>query len=199
MELLDNKGIAPRSISIDGLPGSGKSSLGRSLAKKTGLEWRTLYWKELREPFPFEEGLIYENIRLMRTQSIESFDMIIYLDCSIDAATSRVMERGRDGILIDLLDFPKLKKIGDVAFEMADGEELRITQTPLRIKLRPKGGYRDIEKLKDRLEARGLDVEGFSKEELLFIYCYGKPREGISPTSRRAPIIRRFSQDFLKG
>lgn len=124
MELLDCKGIAPRSIGIDGLPGSGKSSLGRSLAKRTGLEWRTLYWKELKGPFPFEKGRIYENIRLIRTQDIEPFDMIIYLDCSLDASTSRVMERDRDGILIDLLDFPKLKQIGDIAFEMADGEDL---------------------------------------------------------------------------
>ena len=47
--------------------------------------------------------------------------------------------------------------------------------------MRPNGGYRDIENLKDRLEARGLDVEGFSKEEMLFIYCYGEPKEGIFP------------------
>ena len=195
MELLHNKGVAPRSVCIDGLPGSGKSSLGRSLAKKTGLEWRTLYWQELKEPFPFEEGLIYENIRLIRTQSIESFDMLIYLDCSIDAATSRVMERDRDGILIDLLDFPMLKKIGDLTFEMADGEEFRIAQTPLRIKFRPKGGYRDIEKLKERLKAGGRDVEGFSKEELLFIYCYGKPREGIFPYIKKSA----YNKEILSG
>jgi hypothetical protein len=181
MELLDSKGLAPRSICIDGLPGSGKSSLGRSLAEKTGLEWQTLYWKELREPYPFEKGKIYENIRLIRTQRIEHFDMVVYVDCPIATATERVMERDRDGILVDAFDFPKLKAIGDLAFEMAAGEEIRIEQSPIRIKLRPKGGYRDVENLKDKLKADGMSVTGLSKEEMLFLYCYGRPQEGILP------------------
>jgi hypothetical protein len=31
------------------------------------------------------------------------------------------------------------------------------------------------------LQSKGLDVKGFSKEELLFTYCYGKPKSGIVP------------------
>lgn len=46
MQLWEQRGITPTTICIDGLPGSGKSSLGRSLAKKTGLEWKTLNWKD---------------------------------------------------------------------------------------------------------------------------------------------------------
>lgn len=195
MELLDSKGVAPRSICIDGLPGSGKSSLGRSLAKRTGLEWQTLYWKELREPYPFEKGKIYENIRLIRTQHIEHFDMIIYIDCPIASATCRVMERDRDGILVDAIDFPKLKSIGDTAFDMAAGEDIRIEQSPIRIKLRPKEGYRDVEKLKNKLKAEGISVAGLSKEELLFLYCYGKPQEGILPYVK----LGAYNKDILSG
>ena len=195
MELLDSRGVAPRSICIDGLPGSGKSSLGRSLAKKTGLEWQTLYWRDLREPYPFEKGKIYENIRLIRTQRIEHFDMIIYIDCPIATATCRVMDRDRDGVLVDAFDFPKLKAIGDVAFEMAAGEEFRIDQSPIRIKLRPKEGYRDVENLKAKLKAEGISVAGLSKEELLFMYCYGKAQEGILPYVR----LGAYNKDILSA
>jgi hypothetical protein len=92
-----------------------------------------------------------------------------------------VIERDRNGALVDYVDFKMIKKIGDAAFEMADGEEIKIPKSPVRIKLRPKDGYRDIDNLRMVLLSRGLDVEGFSKEELLFFYCYGKPKSGILP------------------
>lgn len=74
-----------------------------------------------------------------------------------------------------------LKKIGDAAFEMLGGEEIEIEGSFIRMKQRPQEGYGDIERLKARLQEKGLDMKGFSKEELLFIYCYGKPEKGISP------------------
>ena len=79
------------------------------------------------------------------------------------------------------MDFTLLKKIGDTAFEMLDGEEINIEESPIRMKTRPARGYRDLEKLKNRVREKGFAVEGFSKEELLFICCYGRPQGGISP------------------
>ena len=75
----------------------------------------------------------------------------------------------------------KIKKIGDAEFEMADGEEIRIPMSPIRIKIKPKDGYKDIDNLRTKLRAKGLDVERFSKEELLFVNCFGKPKSGILP------------------
>ena len=178
---VDEKGILPKLIGIDGPPGSGKSSLGRALAERFKLEWKTLYWKEIRGPYPFNEGEIYENMRLIRTQDVEHFDIVIYIDCTIEEAKRRVITRNRTATLADVVDFARLKKIGDAAFEMLDGDEINIAQSPIKMKLRPQKGYRDIENLKNRLRQEGFDVTGFSKEELLFIYCYGKPQSGVAP------------------
>ena len=109
--------------------------------------------------------------------------MIIYIDCQVEDAEHRVIESDRNGALADYVDFKMLKKIGDAAFEMADGEKIMIPRSPIRIKLRPKDGYRDTDNLRMILRSRALDldVERFSKEEMLFIYCYGKPKSGIVP------------------
>jgi len=180
MEILDKKRISPGSIGIDGPPGSGKSTLGRSLAKRTGLEWKTLYLNDINNPyFIFKSGNIYENIRLFRTKDINNFDLIIYIDCPIEDAQYRVMERDRNGALADYVDFRKLKKIGDAAFEMADGEEIRVPMSPISIKVKPEGGYGDMDNLRMKLEPKGLNVDMFSKEELLFMDCYGKAKKGI--------------------
>jgi hypothetical protein len=63
------------------------------------------------------------------------------------------------------------------------------------MKQRPQEGYRDIERLKTRLREKGIDVEGFSKEELLFIYCYGKPQIGLSPYVK----LGAYSNEILSG
>ncbi|MBF0507479.1 MAG: hypothetical protein HQK57_00925 [Deltaproteobacteria bacterium] len=195
MKILNDKGVSAKTIGIDGLPGSGKSSLGRALAARSGLTWRTLYWRELINAFPFESGYIYENIRLIRCQDIDRLEVVIYIDCPIEDAASRVLERDRGGILADLFDFPKLKEIGDVAFETIDGEEIRITGSPIRIKLRPKGGYRDIKKLRDMIKNKETDLDLLCKEEMLFTYCYGRPQKGIWPYIK----LDAYNPDILSG
>ncbi|MBF0453147.1 MAG: hypothetical protein HQK75_20775 [Candidatus Magnetomorum sp.] len=181
MDIFNEKKIFPQNIGIAGPPGSGKSTLGRSLSKRTGLKWTTLYLKDLGKPYFFKQGHIYENIRLFRTQNIDNFDVIIYIDCSIEDAQNRVLERDRNGALADYVDFKKLKEIGDAAFDMADGEEIKIPMSPVKIKIQPEEGYQDIEKLRIKVREQGYDPETFSKEELLFIYRYGKPKRGILP------------------
>lgn len=184
VNILHRKGVYPDTVCIDGPPGSGKSSLGRVLAEILGLKWRTIYWQELKGAFPFKAGRIYENIRLIRTQDMEHFDVVLYLDCAVNEAKSRVISRDRNAALADVVDFPRLKTVGDAAFEMLAGEAIRIERSPIMMKIRPAEGYGDLETLKSRLEEKGVDVAGRSKEELLFIHCFGQPEEGLMPYIR---------------
>jgi hypothetical protein len=195
VETLNGKGIFPTSICIDGLPGSGKSTLSRALADRYNLTWRTLLWHELGAAYPFKKGRIYESTRLVRTQNMEDFDIVIYIDCPEEMAQNRVITRDRNAALADVVDFPKFKKIGDAAFRMLGGRELRIEGSPIRIKRRPRGGYKDLERLKVRLQKKGFDVEGFSKEELYFIYCYGAPQSGLSPYLK----LGAYNSEILSG
>ena len=64
IRILSDNGVKPTCLGIDGIAGGGKSTLGRSLSKKLGLKWRTLFARELARPVQLEEGNIYENIRM---------------------------------------------------------------------------------------------------------------------------------------
>ena len=193
--ILENRISTPACIGIDGIAGSGKSTLGRSLSAKLDLEWRTLFGREMDRPVSLEPGTIYENIRLFRTQDIDRFDAIIYIDVPIETAKKRVLSRDRNGALVDFLDYEKLKKIGDVAFEAADGEAVPIPESPATVKIRPKSGYRLAGNLAQRLEAKGLDKDGLCVEEMLFLLCYGEAQRGIKPYVR----FGAYNQDILTG
>ncbi len=199
IEALDEKGIRPTCLGIDGIAGAGKSTLGRSLSKRLGLEWRTLYARELTKPVKLEDGTIYENIRLFRTQDIDHFDAILYIDIPAEKARARVLERDRDGALADVLDFEKLKRLGDLAFEISEGKEIRIPGSSVRMKIRPEGGYRAKEHLKSRLKERGLREENLSKEEMLFLSCYGEVKKGIRPYLKLGAYNREILDGLLVG
>ena len=95
----------------------------------------------------------------------------------------------------NFLDFEKLKIIGNLAFEIAEGEEIKIPSSPIRMKIRPPAGYQDQKNLADRLKTAGIRAEKLSKEEMLFLSCYGEAKQGIKPYLK----LDAYNHDIIAG
>jgi hypothetical protein len=178
--LFREKYLIPYRLAVDGIPGSGKTSLAIALAERLGMDAVCLDHQDMDQPLDFtRSNAVYEHHRLLRTQDIDVFDAIIYLDEPVDVARERILRRKRGGYLIEVLDFDLLKRIGDEAFFSAAGETLVTPDDNVRIKIRPKGGFRDRERLLRVLQARGVDAGEYNKEEALFLSVEGCPRKGF--------------------
>ena len=178
--ILREHDVVPNRLGIDGLPGSGKSTLARALVRKLDLRWTSLDYKDLSAPQYLErERVILEHHRLFRTQDVNAFDAIIYISEVPEHARVRTVRRGRGAILAAMLDYNKLKRIGDIAFEVCEGNLIAIPDSNLTFKIKPPGGFRAVENIVCRLREAGLYTAGLSKEEMLFLLAFGKPDQGL--------------------
>ena len=178
--LLNSKGVRIKRLAVDGVPGSGKSTLARALAKKLDFELQTLDYIDLNKPQDFsQEQTIYEHHRLLRTQDVENFDAIIYIDEPVELSKQKCLNRKRGGINIDVFDYDKLKKIGAEAFDIAAGRIYKISNSYIKLKIKPKAGFRAYKNIRIKANKKDFKTEGLSKEELLFISVYGRSRKGL--------------------
>ncbi|MBF0465255.1 MAG: hypothetical protein HQK88_03600 [Nitrospirae bacterium] len=168
--LFKKHNLKPNRLAIDGIVGCGKSTLSLALARKLGMRWQSLDHMNMDKPIDFSaENTIYEHHRLLRTQNIDCFDAIIYIDEPIEISKERILNRKRGGYLVDILDFEKHKRVGKMAFNVADGVEIAISDSFIKIKLRPKDGFKSHENIVAELKKKGIKAENISKEELLFL------------------------------
>ena len=85
IKLLKSRKVTATMMAIDGVPGSGKSTLARALAKKMDFKWKALDYIDMDRPLKFKHvNTIYEHHRLFRTQDIDFFDVLIYIDEPIE-------------------------------------------------------------------------------------------------------------------
>ena len=104
-------------VCITGVSGSGKSTLARALADRLGLQWQCLDHMDMNKPIDFsKDQTIYEHHRLLRTQDVDIFDALIYIDEPVEVSRQKVLMRKRGGYLVDMMNYEMMKRVGAKAF-----------------------------------------------------------------------------------
>jgi len=181
ISLFGSRGLSPNRIAVDGVPGSGKSTLASAIARKLDMTVECLDHKDMDRPISFaKDRTIYEHHRLLRTQGLDCFDALIYIDEPVDTSRQKVLQRKRGGYLVDIMNYDRLKAVGHKAFSVAAGECITVEGSFVRVKIRPEGGFRCLETIEAELLAKGLSSKGLNKEQALFLCVEGKARKGFS-------------------
>ncbi|MFC1734947.1 hypothetical protein ACFL1X_02450 [Candidatus Hydrogenedentota bacterium] len=174
------KNIRPQRLAIDGLPGSGKSTLARELARQMNMEYVCLDHNLSSAPECFDQAkAVFEHHRLLRTQDLDPFDALLYLDEPLAKVEKQILGRGRGAAMIEAFDFERMRAIGQKAFEIAKGEVWRAPDTNILVKRRPEEGFQEWRRLRHELKGMGLTPkEDMPKEALLFMAVFGKAKGG---------------------
>jgi len=192
--------ISPNRIAIDGVPGSGKSSLAVSLADRLDMEVECLDHRNLDKEILFDKNrTIYEHHRLLRTQNIDNFDVIIYIDEPVEISKKKVLQRKRGGYLVDIMDYGKLKVMGEKAFSVAEGETIQIGSSFAKVKIRPEDGYRDVENISKELRQKGVNRTVLNKEEALFLCVEGRAKKGFTAYLNKRAYHRELLSALTTG
>ncbi|MBT5548876.1 MAG: hypothetical protein HOJ79_00215 [Nitrospina sp.] len=200
-QFLRKNHIHPNRIGIDGLPGSGKSTLAEALSVRMNMQWVSLDYKLPEENSSLSQDLtIYEHHRLFRTQNLDIFDVLFFLDLSTETIKKQIIERGEGALHIELFDYELMQEIGKAIFELAKGEPIRVSGTDLLMKVRPQQGFALEQTLAEKLATKGFEsTENLTQEEKLFLLVKGESRKGLSGYHQGGKYAREFLTNTAKN
>ena len=188
-------GLDPSSmrIGIDAPPGSGKTTLARALAQRTGMkhygrDWEPgNAWKSTiglgrnveKMPHAPRAGEIMEHYLLNRTHDPELFDAQIHLRRDPNVIRQQLNQRGNAAYIGDTMDLDKSLAVADLGFDTLDGETLDLGNGTV-MKLRPHTGWGN--NLDKQLIQRGINPAGLSRHSKLLSLHSGQRTEGAGWT-----------------
>ncbi|MBF0389772.1 MAG: hypothetical protein HQK71_06665 [Desulfamplus sp.] len=209
-DIFNRAGITPQKIAIDGVPGSGKSVLSYALGNLLEMKAISLDHCNMDQKINFiSKPAIFEHHRLLRTQNIDCFDAIIYIDEPVEDSMAKVLQRKRGSYLVDIMNFDLMKKIGKKAFELADGDSYSVPNSFIKVKSRVGQSYNVMENITNELLSSNpeklqkigdsQDIENrvkiMAKEAMLFFIEDGRFKKGF--TAYLNPIA--YKQDLINA
>ncbi|MBF0413579.1 MAG: hypothetical protein HQK70_12835 [Desulfamplus sp.] len=214
-DIFNRAGIFPKKIAIDGVPGSGKSSLSRALGNILNMKPVSLDHYNMDKKINFiSNHAVFEHHRLLRTQDIDCFDAIIYIDEPVENSKKKILLRKRGSYLVDIMNFDLMKKIGKKAFELADGTFYSVPDSFIKIKIKAGTSYNMLKNISDELIysnhkkkeilTPNLDtvtdkINETAKEALIFLIEEGRIKKGFTAYLNKVAYKKEFINAVLEA
>lgn len=192
---LTSRGLDPATLrmGIDAPPGSGKTTLARAVAAKSGmkhygLDWEPgNWWKSTvglgrnieKTPRAPHAGEILEHYMLGRTYDPELFDAMVHIRRDPAVLKQQLQSRGNSAYISDMMDLDKSLGVAALGFDTLGGETVDIGDG-VQLKMRPREGWGN--NLDQQLMQKGINPEGLSRHEKLLSLHGGKRTGGAGWT-----------------
>lgn len=197
---LEGRGFNPQkhNIAISATGGTGKSTMARILADRLNMTYtgeRTSlpegfealknkrgelsgreYAKAVGQAETIPRGTVYEQTHLLPLADPDRFDAMIYLRRDADAIHRDLLKRKRAAALRHFVDYPLLDNVIRQSFEQSAGRDYS-PEEGVRIKMKPKGGFKANQKMSVSLRAMGYkqpEIDAMGREDKLYAIA-GEP------------------------